>query len=114
MDDDYDDPHDAGWFEDELRQRDRLIAELRSERDEQSDLIRRGSIESVWRCPSHFRFIPHSRHLLGDTAGPFRASGGHGAYELTPALPAVSWDRSARFATMFSNAVMRTVELRRH
>jgi hypothetical protein len=42
------------------------------------------------------------------------ASGGHGAYELTPALPAVSWDRSARFATMFSNAVMRTVELRRH
>ena len=76
MDDDYDDPHDAGWFKDERRQRDRLIAELRSERDEQTDLIRRGSIESVWRCPSHFRFIPHSRHLLGDTARPFCAKSG--------------------------------------
>ena len=22
-------------------------------------------IESVWRCPSRFRFTPHSRHSLG-------------------------------------------------
>jgi hypothetical protein len=32
---------DLGWFRDELRQRDRLIAELRSEQDKSSDLIRR-------------------------------------------------------------------------
>jgi hypothetical protein len=47
-------------------------------------------------------------------AGPKSANGGHGAYELMPALPVAAWDRSARLATMFSKAVMRTVELRRH
>src|SRR6476660_8924173 len=55
--DDYDSRDDTDWFRDELRQRDRLITELRSERDEQTDLIRRlrehaedyvASIES-WR-----------------------------------------------------------------
>jgi hypothetical protein len=39
--DDYDQHEDPGWFRDQLRQRDGLIAELRSERDEQTDLIRR-------------------------------------------------------------------------
>ena len=38
--DDYD-AHDADWLRDQLRQRDRLIAELRSEKDDASDLIRR-------------------------------------------------------------------------
>ena len=32
--DDYDAHEDPGWFRDELRQRDRLIADLRQERDE--------------------------------------------------------------------------------
>lgn len=39
--DDYDQHQDLGWFRDELRQRDRLIAELRGEKDELTDLIRR-------------------------------------------------------------------------
>jgi hypothetical protein len=40
--DDYDkDKHDAGWLIDQLRMRDREIAELRAERDQQTDLIRR-------------------------------------------------------------------------
>jgi hypothetical protein len=39
--DDCDQHEDPGWFRDQLRQRDGLIAELRSERDEQTDLIRR-------------------------------------------------------------------------
>ena len=39
--DDYDQGEDLGWFRDELRQRDRLIAELRQEQDEAADLIRR-------------------------------------------------------------------------
>jgi hypothetical protein len=41
--DDYDDHDDAGWFRDQLRQRDREIAELKIEKDEQADLIRRFS-----------------------------------------------------------------------
>jgi hypothetical protein len=40
-DDDYDSRDDVGWFRDELRQRDRLIAEHRQEQDEANDLIRR-------------------------------------------------------------------------
>lgn len=32
--DDYDAHEDPGWFRDELRQRDRLIADLRQEQDE--------------------------------------------------------------------------------
>jgi hypothetical protein len=28
------------------------------------------SIASVWRCPSHFRFTPHSRRSLRGSAGP--------------------------------------------
>src|SRR4051812_38715299 len=39
--DDYDIRDDINWFRDELRQRDRLIAELRSEADRDTDLIRR-------------------------------------------------------------------------
>jgi hypothetical protein len=39
--DDYDSRDDVGWFRAELRQRDRLIAELRSEQDETNDVIRR-------------------------------------------------------------------------
>ena len=38
--DDYD-AHDPDWLRDQLRQRDRVIAELRSELDDASDLIRR-------------------------------------------------------------------------
>jgi hypothetical protein len=57
--DDYDDRDDIGWFRDELRRRDRLIAELRQEQDEAADLIRRlrehaedanATIESFARC----------------------------------------------------------------
>jgi hypothetical protein len=29
-----------------------------------------GSIASVWRCPSHFRFTPHNRRSLWGSAGP--------------------------------------------
>ncbi len=39
--DDYDSHDDPGWFRDQLRQRDRLIADLRQEQDEATDLIRR-------------------------------------------------------------------------
>jgi hypothetical protein len=39
--DDYDTRDDIGWMRDELRQRDRLIAELRQEQDELNDQIRR-------------------------------------------------------------------------
>ena len=39
--DDYDSHDDSAWFRDQLRQRDRLIAELTSELDESADLIRR-------------------------------------------------------------------------
>jgi hypothetical protein len=48
---------DAGWLRDELRQRNRLVAELRSELDEANDVLRRfdeyvedynGALES-WR-----------------------------------------------------------------
>jgi hypothetical protein len=39
--DDYDSHDDPGWFRDQLRQRDRLIAELRQEQDEATDLLRR-------------------------------------------------------------------------
>jgi hypothetical protein len=39
--DDYDSHDDIGWFRDELRQRDRLIAELQSELDEANDVFRR-------------------------------------------------------------------------
>ena len=39
--DDYDDHDDAGWFRDQLRQRDRELAELRREKDELTDLVRR-------------------------------------------------------------------------
>ena len=51
--DDYDQREDLDWFRDELRQRDRLIADLRQEQDEAADLIRRlrdhtASIESWW------------------------------------------------------------------
>ena len=55
--DDYDQSEDLDWFRDELRQRDRLIADLRQEQDEAADLIRRlrehaedykASIESWW------------------------------------------------------------------
>jgi hypothetical protein len=55
--DDYDNHDDPGWFRDQLRQRDRQIAELRQEQDQANDLIRRlrehaedyvASIES-WR-----------------------------------------------------------------
>ena len=38
--DDYD-THDPDWLRDQLRQRDRVIAELKSEQDEATDLIRR-------------------------------------------------------------------------
>ena len=31
----------------------------------------------VWRCPSHFRFIPYSRHSLGGSGGPKTAKSGH-------------------------------------
>jgi hypothetical protein len=41
MADDYDSHDDPGWFRDQLRQRDRLIADLRQEQDEANDLIRR-------------------------------------------------------------------------
>jgi hypothetical protein len=37
--DEYDDHDDAGWFRDQLRQRDRELAELRREKDELTDLI---------------------------------------------------------------------------
>ena len=37
----YDDRDDVGWFRDELRQRDRLIAELRQEQDRLTDLMTR-------------------------------------------------------------------------
>jgi hypothetical protein len=55
--DDYDDRDDLGWFRDELRQRDRDIAELRAEKDRLTDQITRfaeyvedynGTMES-WR-----------------------------------------------------------------
>ena len=39
--DDYDKRDDLDWFRDELRQRDRLITDIREEKDEQTDLIRR-------------------------------------------------------------------------
>ena len=39
--DDYDSHNDSAWFRDQLRQRDRLIAELTSELDKSADLIRR-------------------------------------------------------------------------
>ena len=39
--DDYDQHEDPGWFRDQLRQRDHLIAELTSELDKSADLIRR-------------------------------------------------------------------------
>ena len=39
--DDYDSHDDSAWFRDQLRQRDRLIAELTSELDKSADLIRR-------------------------------------------------------------------------
>src|SRR5215831_19186515 len=39
--DEYDDYDDAGWFRDQLRQRDRELAELRREKDELTDLVRR-------------------------------------------------------------------------
>lgn len=39
--DDYDDQDDPGWFRDQLRSRDREIAELRREKDELTDIIRR-------------------------------------------------------------------------
>ena len=39
--DDYDFHDDFAWFRDQLRQRDRLIAELTSELDKSADLIRR-------------------------------------------------------------------------
>ena len=39
--DDYDQHEDPGWLRDQLRQRDRVIAELRQEQEEASDLIRR-------------------------------------------------------------------------
>jgi len=38
--DDYDSHDDSAWFRDQLRQRDRLIAELTSELDKSADLIR--------------------------------------------------------------------------
>ena len=38
--DDYDQHEDPGWLRDQLRQRDRVIAELRQEQEEASDLIR--------------------------------------------------------------------------
>jgi uncharacterized protein YjaG (DUF416 family) len=41
MADDYDSRDDPDWFRDELRQRDRLIADLRREQDEATDLTRR-------------------------------------------------------------------------
>jgi hypothetical protein len=37
----YDSHDDSAWFRDQLRQRDRLIAELTSELDKSADLIRR-------------------------------------------------------------------------
>ena len=39
--DDYDSHDDPIWFRDQLRRRDRLIAELTSELDKSADLIRR-------------------------------------------------------------------------
>jgi len=39
--DDYDSHDDSAWFRDQLRQRDRLIAELTSELDKSADLIGR-------------------------------------------------------------------------
>ena len=39
--DDYDSHDDSAWFRDQLRQRDRLIAELTSELDKSADQIRR-------------------------------------------------------------------------
>jgi hypothetical protein len=39
--DDYDAHDDIGWFRDQLRQRDRLIAEMRQARDEADDLVGR-------------------------------------------------------------------------
>ena len=39
--DDYDSHDDSAWFRDQLRRRDRLIAELTSELDKSADLIRR-------------------------------------------------------------------------
>jgi hypothetical protein len=41
--DDYDQREDPGWFRDELRGRDRVISELRSELDEANDLLRKFS-----------------------------------------------------------------------
>ena len=43
-----------------------------------------GLIKSVWRRPSHFRFIPHSRHSLGGSAGPFRANAQSTEAEVAP------------------------------
>jgi hypothetical protein len=39
--DDYDDHDDIGWFRDQLRQRDRELADLKHGKDELSDLVRR-------------------------------------------------------------------------
>ena len=39
--DDYDTHDDVAWFRDELRQRDRRIAELQSELDKAKDVLRR-------------------------------------------------------------------------
>ncbi|MFZ0261179.1 MAG: hypothetical protein WAL36_14570 [Pseudolabrys sp.] len=46
--DDYDQREDLDWFRDELRQRDRLIADLRQEQDEAADLIRRLREHESW------------------------------------------------------------------
>lgn len=47
--DDYDTHDDVAWFRDELRQRDRRIAELQSELDKAKDVLRRfdGYVETV-------------------------------------------------------------------
>ena len=53
--DDYDQREDPGWFRDELRQRDRLIAELRSELDEANDILRRFEASAAHSPPARPR-----------------------------------------------------------
>ena len=76
--DDYDQREDLDWFRDELRQRDRLIADLRQEQDEAADLIRRlrehgvgGHAGSANSWPLYRRGVPALDQRHG---GPARAS----------------------------------------
>jgi hypothetical protein len=66
--DDYDNHDDAGWFCDQLRQRDREIAALRRQKDELTDLVRRFE-EYVEDCNG----VLEAWKQTSWTLGPFRA-----------------------------------------